>query len=425
MIIVGGRPAGATLAARLGARGLRVLVVDRASFPSQPAVPSSAVLYPGSMAILDDLGIDEASYVDEHSRMFGIRFGMAGIFEVSIGLPAMAAGRNYFVGLDRAGFDARLWRNLERFPSVERREGFAVADLLRDGATVIGVVGAPTGETPQEIRGRVVIGADGRFSQVARKAGAEVVEDASRCTSTVYFAQWRGVRPPDEARHSAMVYATGRGLDVLFFAEPGGVWSINTHARSDRVDIAGDAQNYYLSTLRGQPRAWGLLAGAEQVSPVVGVKRIANGYRRAGGPGWALVGDALHYKDPVDGQGIYDALIEARLLDRALGQWFAGERSWAQAIADYDAGVRAATHAMFEATTARLARELYSEPPRAVIRTIIRWTMSDPRYQECFMRVLGRDVPPSAVSSRALLGGAILRGIGRDLGGLVRGRGRA
>lgn len=425
MVIVGGRPAGATLAARLGARGLRVLVVDRASFPSRPAVPSSAVLYPGAMAILDDLGIDEASYVDEHSRMFGIRFAMAGIFEVSIGLPALAAGRDYFVGLDRAGFDARLWRNLERFPSVERREGFAVADVLRDGGRVIGIVGAQAGEAPQEIRARAVIGADGRFSLVARKVGAEVVEDVSRCTSTVYFAQWRGVRPPDEGRRSAMVYATGRGLDILFIAEPGGVWSINTHARSDRVDIAGDAQGHYLSTLRGQPRVWSLLEGAEQVSPVLGVKRIANGYRRAGGPGWALVGDALHYKDPVDGQGIYDALLEARLLDRALGRWFAGERGWEQTSVDYEAAVRAATHAMFRATTERLARELYSEPPLAVIRTIIRWTMSDPRYQECFMKVLSRESPPSSVSSRALLGGAILRGIGRDLGGLMRGRGHA
>ncbi|HEU4758513.1 MAG TPA: FAD-dependent monooxygenase, partial [Dehalococcoidia bacterium] len=62
VVIVGGRPAGATLAARLGARGHSVLVLDRAAFPSAPAVPSSPTVHPGGMRLLDELGIEERRY---------------------------------------------------------------------------------------------------------------------------------------------------------------------------------------------------------------------------------------------------------------------------------------------------------------------------------------------------------------------------
>jgi 2-polyprenyl-6-methoxyphenol hydroxylase-like FAD-dependent oxidoreductase len=424
IVIVGARPAGATLAARLGAAGHRVLLVDRARFPSPPGVPSAPILYPSAMAVLDELGIPEADYRAALApvRQFGFAFDRH--FDTVIEVPEMW-GRSYVGSLDRVAFDQVLWRNAGRFPSVERREGFAVTELVRDPAgRVVGIIGASRGGDPQEIRARAVVGADGRFSVVARKAGARTLEEETRCVSTVYFAEWEGVarfRDGMDAAH-VHVHVTGRGLDLVCMPMPNGRTLINTHARADRVDIEGDAQRYYENTVRSVPTLARLLGDARQVTEVIGVKRVGNGYRQASGPGWALVGDAVHYKDPVDGQGIYDALLGARLLAAALGPWLAGGRSWEAAMADYERELHAATHPMFLETVGRLRRELYQEPPALIIKTLIRWTMSDPAYQARFLNYLGRTISPAGWSSARLVGGAVLRGIWRDLTG---GRARA
>src|SRR5262245_7922137 len=101
IIIVGGRPAGASLAARLGARGVKGLVVDRATFPSLPSVPSSPIVHAGTMSLLDELGIEESGYASDGARMRGVRIAMAGMFEVDMKVPRLAAGRDYVCGIER------------------------------------------------------------------------------------------------------------------------------------------------------------------------------------------------------------------------------------------------------------------------------------------------------------------------------------
>jgi len=358
VIIVGGRPAGASLAARLGRRGARVLVADRATFPSLPGVPSSPAVYPAAIYLLDELGVPESSYADAHARITTFVMSFGERFDAVAHLPVMW-GRGYGLGIERSQFDNVLWEHLGRYPSVTRRAGLTVTDLLRDsGGRVIGVVARERDAPDERITTRCVVGADGRYSPVARMAGARVVEEENRHVSTVYFADWEGVAPVSEGVHAAHVYATGRGLDVLFIPVPGGRFTINTHARADRVDVRGDAQGYYLRTLRSLPGVARRIAGARQATPLYGIKRIANGYREAAGDGWVLVGDALHYKDPADGQGIFDALLESKLLDEELGPWLAGERDFAEATARYARAVRAETHPMFRATVERLRREL-------------------------------------------------------------------
>jgi 2-polyprenyl-6-methoxyphenol hydroxylase-like FAD-dependent oxidoreductase len=413
VVIVGGRPAGASLAARLGARGHQVLVVDRAAFPCVPSVPSSPTVHPGAMKLLDEIGIEEREYADPHARIAIMAFHFAEYFGVLLKMPEVL-GRDCFYGVDRSRFDHLLWKNLDRFPSVTRRDGFPIIGVLRDsGGTVTGVVGGANGE--ERIAARCVVGADGRWSRVAREVGAPIVEEDKVHVSTVHYADWRNVAPVHPGVHAGQVYTTGKGADVLLLPMPDGLISVNTHIRADRVDDRKDPKSHYLDTLRSMPGVWQRLAGAEQVTRVHGIRRIGNGYRRGSGPGWALVGDALHFKDPVDAQGIYDALIEAKLLDEALGAWLSGAKTWDEAMAGYAKRVAEETHAMFIATLGRLKRELYEEPPVPVIKTMIRWMMTDPRYQERFMRFLARGIPAEGALTGGLVAGAALRGLGRDL----------
>ncbi|HVH99825.1 MAG TPA: NAD(P)/FAD-dependent oxidoreductase [Enhygromyxa sp.] len=417
IVIVGGRPAGATLAARLGAAGHRVLLVDRANFPSLPSVPSSPVLYASVLALLDELGIPEADYRAFLQPMTHFRFVFEGYFETMLPVPNMW-GRSHVWGLDRFGFDEVLWRNVGRFASVEQREGFAVTELVRDASgRVVGVIGSERGGPAQEIRARAVVGADGRFSLVARKVEARIVEEEAKHVSTCYFADWEGVTHFREGISCAHIHTTGRGVDVPFFAMPSGRVNINIHVRADRADIKGDAQQFYLDTIRSVPSAARLIEGARQVTDVIGMKRVGNGYRQSSGPGWVLVGDAVHYKDPADGQGIYDAMLGAKLLAEQLGSWLAGERSWEAAMAEYQRTLHDATHPMYLETVGRLRRELYDEPPPFIIKTLIRWMMTDPAYQERFLHYLGRMISPTGWSSPGLIAGAVMRGIWRDLTG--------
>jgi 2-polyprenyl-6-methoxyphenol hydroxylase-like FAD-dependent oxidoreductase len=415
VVIVGGRPAGASLAARLGARGARVLVVDRADLRSQPAVPSCPVVYPSSMRLLDEIGLREEAYADVSGRCRQLIIKFHTHFDAPFSLPPMF-GRDYVYGIDRGHFDHALWAHLEAYPSVTTRRGFAFQDLVRgaDGA-VIGIEGQQ-GDGPKEtIRARCVVGADGRFSQVARRAGARVLEDFPEHTSTVYFADWEGLDFAGKGDRPAYIYATGRGTNVMMFPMPHGRVSVCTHMRSDRVDVEGNAEGFYNGVLQRYGWVKRRLTAARQVGPVVGIKRIGNRYLEAGGAGWVLVGDAFHHKDPVDGQGIYDALIEAKVLDEELAPFLAGERTFAASVTAYRRRADEATRPMFLATMERLKRELYEEPPTIMIKTLVRWMLTDPEYQERFIRFLGRDISPETWMTPALMRACAARGMVRDL----------
>lgn len=419
VVIVGGRPAGASLAARLGEQGVATLVIDKATFPSDPSVPSCAVLYPQAMHLLDELGVDQRRFGDESATIRRFVLELDGRFRANIPMVE-AHGRDYVYGIDRAQFDAVLWDDLARWPSVTARDGVGLVELVRDedgrDHRVVGVKLRDRDGQEREIRARCVVGADGRFSMVARKAGARVLEDFADCTSTVHFATWEGLAPiDDDPRVSVHVFTTARGTDVLVFPKPNHRATVCTHVRSDRVKLEGDATAYYLRMLESFPAVARRLEGARRVDDVVGLRRVANRFLDAGGPGWVLVGDALHHKDPVDGQGIYDALLETKILAEELETWRAGEQSWAELVARYDRRVREGTHSMFLATTTRLRRELYEEPPVIVMKTLMRWLLNDEEYQRRFLLYLCRALPPDRWLTPGLMGRAVGRGLLGDL----------
>lgn len=415
--MVGGRPAGASLAARLGARGLSVLVVDKAEFPSHPEVPSCPLMYAGAVQLFDEIGFGEADYAAATTRIRKGVVGFEGYFQVTLEVPKVH-GRDYLYGFDRGRFDHALWNHLGRFPSVERRSGFAVTNLLRDGAgRVVGIEGAPKGGGTERFGARLaVVGADGRHSLIARRAGARIIEDQAACTSTIHFAEWAGLAPVTPDGEPALhIVSTGQGRNVLFFPSCDGRVSVATHVRTDRATVGGDPSAYYLGQLRSLASVRKRLDGAQQVGPLLGVRRIANRYREPGGPGWVLVGDAVHHKDPIDGQGIYDALIEARCLAALLVALHEQRLGWHALLDRYRRAVMDETHQMFQATMKRLVRDLYSDHPPLMIQTVLRWALEDPEYQRRFLLFLTRTLPPERFRTPSLMAAVIARGMMRDL----------
>lgn len=176
VVVIGGRPAGATLALRLAQKGMRVLVLDRSRFPSQPGVPSSPILYPAAMAELDALGVAPDAYDRPDARMRSLTFQFHPWWHTVIPVPPLRA-RDYVLGVDRADLDGALWALAGQQATCTCREGWSARDLLRnDDGAVCGVVAAGPDGREERIVAGCVVGADGRYSLVARKAGAPVVE---------------------------------------------------------------------------------------------------------------------------------------------------------------------------------------------------------------------------------------------------------
>ena len=149
------------------------------------------------------------------------------------------------------------------------------------------------------------------------------------------------------------------------------------------------------------------------------MRDIGNLYRQAGGPGWALVGDALHQKDPLDGQGIYDAVFTAKALSQAILDWKRGAASWIAALESYTAVVRAETHPMYLATLDRVKRELYTPQPDWAYRSWLRWLADDPEYKRRIGLLVARGIDPAAWLPPTVLLRAIARGALGDLGRLI------
>lgn len=418
VIIVGGRCAGASLAIRLAQQKLKVLVVDRATFPSRPAVASSPIIHDSAMRLLDELGVSEKDYALPGGRANQFVLDFVNHFHVIIPLAQAQLERSYLVGLDRPHFDYTLWKHMETFaPYVTTCQGFAMTDVLKDSAgKIIGIVGkAPKGKE-ETITANLVVGADGRFSMAARKFGAKIVEERNQFTTAGYEAQWEGVLPYEEGLSmEACLYTTAKGLLAVFMPVDHGRYHVAAYMRSQDLQRGNQKpQDFYISALQKIPQAWKRLEGARQLDKMEGIRPVENGYREAYGAGWALAGDAFHYKDPLDGQGIYDALVETKLLAEAIGKWKRGELTWEQAGAQYKEQAWAATYPMFNMTVERVHREVHTFPPPFIIKTLIRWMLTDPAYQAKFLRVLSRVDNPSELPTSPSLG-MIWRGIRNSL----------
>lgn len=411
VIIVGGRPAGSTLAARLGRQGLRVLIVERATLPSPPAV-SCPVIYSSTMSLLDEIGADEAEYAQDTPRLRRWTTDVRDDFS-TINMVPLVRGRDYAYAIDRARFDGALWQHARREPAVVAIDGFTVTDLLWNDGRVAGIRGRRGRGAEQTFAADCVVGADGRFSTVARKAGASSYDEHDAHPTSIYYAYWKDVAPYDDHGTCVQVFAPGEGFGFLLAESAGGMTMVAIEGRTGLLDPGeGKPGEMYARLVQQYPRVWRRLQDATQATGVHGMRKIGNLYRQAGGPGWALVGDALHQKDPLDGQGIYDAVFTARALAEAIGAWKRGEQTWEQALAGYEAAVRTETYPMYRRTIERVRTEVYGRIPRIGFNTYLRWLMQDREYKRRIGLLVVRDLHPEGwlplhVMLRAMLGGAL------------------
>jgi len=414
VIVVGGRPSGATLAARLAQGGLRVLLLDRATFPSLPAV-SSPIIYACSMALLDEIGVSEADYARNTPKIHKLISESRDHYRAIAVIPE-DRGRDYAYAIDRARFDHALWQHAANTHGVTAIEGFGVNDLLWDGARVIGVEGVRHGSRNVErFYAETVIGADGRWSLVARKVGAPLYNVDDAPTTSLYYAYWRNVQPYDIDEPLMVAHGTLDGLGYLMMDSADETTAVVCEGHAETIERfsqgAGAPEALYEALLQNAPRIWARLQGAERVTSVRGLKHTPNYYRQPFGDGWALVGDAVHHKDPLGGQGIYDALFGAKALAEQYLAYKRGALDYESAMRGYKARLEEETLPVYRNT---LAARANLAPSNAFQRLLGRYLVESPELVEALARVPARmgDVTELMTTRTIVL--SLAKGVARD-----------
>ena len=415
VIIVGGRIAGSTLAARLGQSGLSVLLLERDELPSLPAA-SSPIIYAPALSLLDEIGADESAYAHNTPRIRRWIIEAENTFKVEQPIPPVH-GRDYAYAIDRARFDAALWETAAASPCVDARQHTSVTDLLWDGDRVIGVKAKDTrtGETITA-RAPLTVGADGRFSLVARKVNAP--SPAATTTTPPPTITPTGKTSPRRttARPPRICSAPAATTACCSWTAPTAKLSSPPKAARTKCSSPPASPNNSTRTCSAaHPSVRARLKNARRVTDVHGMKKIGNLYRQAGGPGWALVGDALHQKDPLDGQGIYDALFTAKALADAIRAHHTNELDWTAATHRYEQAVLDETLPMYRATLSRVNREIYTRRPAWFMHTAARWLYEDEQYRQHWARLFVRQTDPDTWFNYRVALMPILRGLWRDI----------
>lgn len=309
MVVVGARCAGSPLAALLARRGLDVCLVDRDEFPSD--TPSTHGIQPVGVEALERLGVldrlravappVEAGFLafDEH------RVGFEDAVSVT-GAPMFNVRR---LVLDEILLDAA------RETGVEVLTGTTVTGLLGSDGRVAGVE-----TTAGPLRAALVVGADGARSTVARLVGAEEYHRTAP-RRVFLWSYFEGVDPGERriwlgaiGEDSFLASPTDSGLFLAAFVAP----------IRRREELRRNRTEAYEEGVARWPELADVLAPARRAAPVQMMSNWHGFFRRSAGPGWALVGDAGHFKDPTPGQGIADALRQVEALAPAIERGLAG-----------------------------------------------------------------------------------------------------
>jgi 2-polyprenyl-6-methoxyphenol hydroxylase-like FAD-dependent oxidoreductase len=357
VIIVGARAAGAPTAMLLARRGHRVLLVDRATFPSDTL--STHLCQPRAMAYLHRWGL--AAELRESTPVFsefvldreGIVLAaapaaadLASCLMRAHGWSTTADGSAIPVEwscVRRSVLDTALARAAAR-AGADVREGFRVTDLERRGDRIAGIRGEHAG---REIIAwaPLVVGADGRGSLIAREVGAEVLATSNE-TDFACYSYFRGVplaglRLPLRIRGRLAVAAAPTSEAELLVSVFGPeAWA---------ADFKADLERHFLAAVEAVYPELGLrLRSATRTAPLRGMARQPAVFRRAHGPGWALVGDAGQTLSQCTAIGITNAFRDAELLAHRVSAALANGTSIDAATAAYDHERTAASFPYFD-----------------------------------------------------------------------------
>jgi flavin-dependent dehydrogenase len=344
--VVGARAGGGALAMLLARMGHDVVVLDRALLPSDTlsthSINRGGVVQLHRWGLLDEVLASGAPAIRQ-ATFHTADGSLTREVKDRAGVDFVVAPRRHALDtiVARAAADA----------GASLRLGVTVTDVRRDAMGRVTGLSArgPDGEAV-EVDAKIVIGADGLRSHVARSVGAPLVDSRPTHSATYYAyyggASWSGNEFFVAERALTGVFPTNGGEACIWMSVPA------EDALGARRDAGSVTAGFEQMLDRIAPALAARLRTARRTSPVRGAVRLPNQVRQAFGPGWALVGDALYHRDPITGHGISDAYRDAELLATALDAALQGDRPFPAALGDYRHQADEARREIFDITCA-------------------------------------------------------------------------
>lgn len=323
-IVVGARCAGAPLSMLLARMGHRVLLVDRATFPSDTI--STQLIWPPGVACLKRWGLLDRLRATNAPPIYEVGFD-PGPFQLR-GTPPPADDISEMYAPRRTVLD-KLLVDAAAEAGAEVAEGFRVSGVASSNDRVTGIRGHHRNGPQIEERATIVVGADGRHSVVAEAVGAEEY-NVRPVVTCCYYGYWRGLPPYRvtirlRPRRALVSFPTNDNLTLSLVAFP-----------IDEFEaVKSDIDRHFMAAVDLVPELAELLRTGERVERYFGTGDISNFFRKPYGDGWALAGDAGYHKDPCTAQGISDAFLSAEWLAVAIHAGLSGARPVGEALAEY------------------------------------------------------------------------------------------
>ncbi len=371
VIVVGARCAGSPVAMLLARKGYRVLVVDRARFPSDTV--STHFIHPPGVAalrrwgLLDRLAATGCPPISRYTFDFG-PLTLAGSPGTADSPFAYAPRRTV---LDKLLLDAAAEAG------AEVREAFTVTEVRAEQGRPAEIRGHDAGGTARTERARVVIGADGRNSVVAKAVRPRQYHEQPTMTCG-YYAYWSNL-PVDGT--------------FEIYSRPGRGWAVcPTHddltmviggwPYAELAEHRDTIEDTLRETFEMAPAFAARLRDAKRESRFAGTS-VPNYLRKPFGPGWALVGDAGYIRDFITAQGITDAFRDAELCADALDEALSGKRPYDDAMTGYWSTRDAQVLPMYEMTVQLAALQ----PPDQQTVQLITAMQGNQEAMDAFTRV--------------------------------------
>jgi len=362
----------------LARRGYRVLVVDRASFPSDTV--STHVVQPMAAAALARWGLLDRLAASGCPPIHTMAFDFGPI--MITGTPGTDTAPHAYCPrrtvLDKILVDAAAEAG------AEVREGFSVERLLMESDRVVGVEGSSKGGQLLAERASVVVGADGRHSLLAKTLQAEE-HHAKPPLEGCYYTYFSGL--PMNGRFEVYIrpsrgvaaMPTNDGLTLVLVGWP------YREFESNKKDIEGNFQR----AIDLHPAFAARVRAAKREAKFAGAA-VPNFFRKPFGPGWALVGDARYCKDPITAQGIRDSFDDAEACANALDQVFRQGRAFEDMMAEYQRVRETHTLPMYELTcqAATLA------PPPSEMQQLLGGIQGKQKAMDAFIRMNAGTISP-------------------------------
>jgi len=332
VLIVGARVAGSILATLLGRDGWRVLVVDRATFPSATL---STHFFRGSgcgealskIGLLSDvLGTGAPPLVREYNAD-----ALTGT--VTIDAPQDPGAVRFNLSVRRITLDGMLVERARGEPTVEVLEGTSLRSLMfEDGRVVVGHVS--NGLSATAVRARLVVGADGHSSRVAALVDARVQEEVPPARA-MYYRYIEGLTGPVGEADGPEFSLADDELVYVFPSDAGVACVAVSVALSRYAQMRRHPDIAFAEHVMAHPSIAPRLGAGDWIGHLWGCGPRSSLVRVPAGPGWALVGDASMYQDPWAGLGMDNAAKQAMFLAEAIDDLLASRMSEAEALRTY------------------------------------------------------------------------------------------